>query len=367
MTSAQALALLIDDNREELLTLWRKKIRQLPSARHLDRPTLHDHIPIFMGEIILALENGTERTIADNMANASPVAHGMQRLENGFDLTEVVTEYNILRDCIHDLADKRNIGLQGEPFHILNFVMDAAIGAAVKAFSVQQALEVQRRRDEHLAFVAHDLRTPLNAIALAAQALDRFIVNRLDNEQARKMMNSLQRNARQLTMLVNRILDENSNMETESGIRIERRAFDLWPLVESLIHDLRPIAGTGSTSLINRVPEDLTVFADATLIKRVFQNLIANAINHTPYGEVTIVASRVGRVVHCEVKDNGSGIAPERLPHIFEKYESDHNSSSAIGLGLTICKAFVEAHGGVIVAESRVGEGAAFHFSLPDK
>src|SRR5687767_15912054 len=106
------------------------------------------------------------------MREASPPAHGLQRVQDGFDIEEVVAEYNILRGCIHDLAQANGLALQGEPFRILNRVLDGAIGLAVKTFAAERALEVRSRREEYLSFVAHDLRTPLNAISLATGVLE---------------------------------------------------------------------------------------------------------------------------------------------------------------------------------------------------
>jgi len=168
-----------------------------------------------------------------------------------------------------------------------------------------------------------------------------------------------------LIALVQEVMEENANMETEAGVRLERRDFDLWPLVEALIQDLNPIAGTSSVKLVNQVSEDLSVFADASLIKRVFQNLIANAIHHAPAGEIVISARPVDGYVQCEVRDNGVGIGPEHLPHVFDKYETGNDSSSGFGLGLAICKTFVEAHGGTICVSSTGDRGTAFRFTLP--
>jgi signal transduction histidine kinase len=98
----------------------------------------------------------------------SPIAHGIQRFDDGFDIEEVVSEYNILRNCVYNLAEENGIELRGRARQVVDRCFDGSIGAAVKAFAESQAHAVQRRRVEHLAFIAHDLRTPLSAIALAS-------------------------------------------------------------------------------------------------------------------------------------------------------------------------------------------------------
>src|SRR5262249_3192346 len=147
----------------------------------------------------------------------------------------------------------------------------------------------------------------------------------------------------------------------------ECREFDLWPLVEALIHDLRPVAGTASTQLINQIPEELTVYADASLLRRVFQNLVANAIEYTPRGDVVIGAREVTAegAIECWVNDNGSGIPAAELDNIFDKLETDPKKEGGTGLGLAIVKTFVEAHGGKVTVESKEGVGSSFHFRLP--
>jgi signal transduction histidine kinase len=143
--------------------------------------------------------------------------------------------------------------------------------------------------------------------------------------------------------------------------------FDLWPLVEGLIHELNPIADTSGTRLINEVPQDLRLHADASLLTRVIQNLIANAITHTPRGNVVIGARASGNDGTAElwVSDNGSGIPADQLPRVFDKYETDHKDGEAAGLGLAIVKSFVEAHDGKVSVESEPGRGSTFRILLP--
>ena len=350
-----------------MLANWRALLKQLPSARHLDLPTLNDHIPGLLLELSNELKLGPAPSTPRIYMGGTPPAHGLQRLEDGFEIEEVVAEYNILRGCVHDLAFDNGIDLQGQPFHIMNRVLDAAIGTAVQTYATQQALKVQHRREEYLAFVAHDLRTPLSAIGLAARVLELTLGEGERRVQTGQMLQTLTRNVHHLSKMVDKVLDENINLQTETGVRLERRSLDLWPLVENLIHDLHPVAGTGSTQLRNQVPIDLEAYADASLLRRVFQNLIANAINYTPRGEVIISARSLGKGagVECAVSDDGEGIAEDQLAKIFDKYEAHPEKSDGFGLGLAIFKTFIEAHDGTVSVESQLGVGSTFRFTLP--
>jgi signal transduction histidine kinase len=211
------------------------------------------------------------------------------------------------------------------------------------------------------------LRTPLNAISLSGRVLEQVIARREDSPEATRMLKALRRNVQHLERLVSKVLEENTNLQTEIGVKLERRDTDLWPLVEALIHDLHPVAGTASTRLINAVPDELSVYADASLLRRILQNLIANAIKYTPRGEIVIDAREVdtGHAVECTVTDNGTGVPTELLEKIFEKGETDSENEGGTGLGLAIVKTFVEAHGGQVSVESTKGAGSVFRFWLP--
>ena len=367
LNTLQTLAELVTRHRDALLAQWRRQVRELPSARHLDTPTLNDHIPDLLDELAAALETSSGQTIPETLAEASPPAHGLQRLQDGFDIEEVVAEYNILRGCIHDLATEHDVNLQGRPFHVINRVFDHAIGQALQSYATRRALEVQQRREEYLAFVVHDLRTPLFAISLTGRVLERTLPQQGLGDDAQRMLKSLRRNVQQLESLVRKVLEENTNLQTDSGVRLERRWFDLWPMVEALVDDLHSVATTAHTQVMNRVPDDMVVFADVGLLRRVFQNLIGNAVKFTPGGEVIVAAqtSNDNSTVECWVSDNGPGIGPEMLDKVFDKGESSAEDDAGTGLGLAIVKTFIEAHGGSVSVKSEVGMGSTFRFTLP--
>jgi len=360
------LAELIRLNAENLLTQWRLGVRELPSAKHLDTPTLNDHIPLLLLELADALETRTDESIAEALKAGTPPEHGAQRVEDGFDIAEVVAEYNILRGCVHDLAEAHGLNLQGKNFHILNRVLDGAIGLAVQTFAEQRAAEIQRRREEYLAFVAHDLRNPLNALSLAATMLETSGDPDGNMENA-QMIKTLRRNVGQLEALVAKVLEENNHVEAEAGMKLEKRRFDLWPLVQSIIVAVNPLATTGGTNVINEVADELEVFGDAGLLRRVYRNLLDNAIRYSPGGQVLLGARLLHAegMVECWVTDSGSGIATNRLEKVFEKGEGDPEREESTGLGLAIVKTFIEAHDGKVHAESIAEQGTTIRFRLP--
>ena len=364
----EALSQLIARDRKGLLDRWRQQVRLLPSAVHLDAPTLNDHMPQFIDELAEALLSSTAETIHQAIAKGSPAEHGFQRVDDGFDIAEVVAEYNLLRGCIHDLADQSGVRLQGQPFHVVNRVFDRAIGIAVQAFAAHRAAEMQRRREEYLAFVAHDLRTPLNAIALAGRVLEQAETQPTLVVERSRMLNVLRRNVGHLERLVAKVLEENSAVQADLGVKLQRREIDLWSFVQTILGDVSAVAAAANTELRNDVPDDLVVFADADLLRRIWENLIGNAIKYAPGGTVSMGA--VGReevgAIECWVSDDGAGILADLIEQVFDKGTRDpHGEEGAGGLGLAIVKTFVQAHGGSVSAHNNPGAGATIRFLLP--
>ena len=353
---------------EALLGTWRTRVRTIDSAKHLDTPALNDHIPGVAAQPSpghSSLSLGRRRPTRPPI---SPLAHGLQRFEDGFDIEEVVSEYNLLRDCIHELGERHGVTLAGQDRRFLDKYFDDAIGAAVKAFAESQAREVQRRRAEYLAFVAHDLRTPLSAVTFSAYLLEQRLGASEAGCRDARLLRILARNTRQIETLVGSVLAENTQLLTELGVNVERRRFDLWPMVETLIQDIQPLAIKAATRVVNQVPDEIEANADANLVRRVLQNLLSNAISYAPGGEVSIGASDPGGASPLEiwVQDNGAGIPADRLDKVFDALETDPKRDG-VGLGLAIVKTFVEAHDGKVVVESVVGHGATFRFTLPDR
>jgi len=359
------LGQLIEDHRNELLSSWHDEVSLLPGAVDLDAPTIIDHIPRLLTELSQKLISNEEQP--GHIASSSE--HGVQRWKVGFDITEVVAEYGILRACIDRLAEKHSLSLTNHSGRVVNSVFDKAVAEATKAYATYMTVELQKRREEHLSFVVHDLRTPLQAIALSTTMLERSLPESATTEHFTKSLLILRRNIARLDALILRVLQDEANLQLVETPNIERREFDLWPIVESIVQDLHPILSESGTVIVNDIPHDLTIVADARLLAQVFQNLLSNAIKFTPNGKVTIGAKlSEPAAIQCWVQDSGAGIDPDRLAKVFEKLETDQQPEKrGIGLGLAIVKQIVELHNGKIEVESTVGTGSTFKFEIPQK
>ena len=220
------LAALIRRERDALLAEWRREVRQLSAAHDLDVPTLNDHVPDLLEELADELESSSDESMIGELKKNS-VIHGLDRLRLGFDIEEVVGEYNALRGVIQDLIERHDLRLRGTVNRTINRVIDMSIGLAVKTYATQKALEIQQRREEHLAFVAHDLRSPLSVISMAAQLLERTVPDVVKDERAAMLLETMHRNVSRLNSLVVKVVQEDANLKAKLNETVERREVKL--------------------------------------------------------------------------------------------------------------------------------------------
>lgn len=224
-----------------------------------------------------------------------------------------------------------------------------------------------RSRDELVAVVSHDLRTPMSVVVMQAAIIQRTI-NEAGNESLLRFRTAaltIQRAGVRMNSLLNDLLDL---------AKIEAGRFAVSPVRSAaglLVGDACDLMETLADSrgiVITRGPAlDVSVLADPERIFQVFSNLIGNAMKHgAPGGRVHVGAAQVNGMCEFKVSDNGPGIPAANLGRIFDRYWQGKQSDSAgAGLGLYIAKGIVEAHGGSLRAQSPLGEGATFSFTLP--
>jgi signal transduction histidine kinase len=219
-----------------------------------------------------------------------------------------------------------------------------------------------------LALVTHDLRNPLGAILLSAASALRL---ELTDEKApglRKNLATIQRSAERMARLLADLVDFAT---VQSGrLKIEPVLFEPGELVEAVLEMFVALADERSIHLDAKVEAGLPrIFADKDRLIQALANLTSNAVKVTASGGQVRVGARscAGELIFA-VEDTGPGIGPEELPRIFERYwRGTQAGYRGTGLGLTIAKGIVEAHGGRINAESTPGVGSIFSFSLPSR
>ena len=233
----------------------------------------------------------------------------------------------------------------------------------------RQQRETEQLRRNLLAWVGHDLRTPLASIRALVEALTDGVVT--EPTQAQRYLRTIQRDAASLSSLIDELF-EMAQIEA-GGLHLERQPISLSDLISDTLESFAVKAeelGIGLSGSAD--PRVDPVRVDAGLVGRVLTNLIGNAVRHTPSGgAVSVSAQSVVGGVRVDVYDSGPGIPVESLSKIFEQFYRGEQSRSRAkgggsGLGLTIAKAIVETHGGVIGAENRFEGGARFYFVLPN-
>jgi CheY-like chemotaxis protein len=237
----------------------------------------------------------------------------------------------------------------------------AAEIAALRAEN--QALDdAVKARDAVLSVVAHDLRNPLNVISLAANA----VLQRLPSPSARRPIERIVRSAHRAQRMVSDLLSIGA---LEKG----QFALDLKPIETShllllALESQQGVAAEASIITGTDVSPNLpALLGDEERLLEVLDNLIGNAVKFTAAGgTITVGAGARNGDVLVWVKDTGSGIDADQLPHIFDRFwQAKKRERRGIGLGLSICKAIVEAHGGQIWAESTPGAGTTLFFTVP--
>ncbi len=359
----EQLTALFERAQDEILAEWRQRAAELLRELQLDKTTITDHVPEVILEITRDLGLWREGALPAQPFRGNPIEHGVRRYHDGLDVGEVVAEYNLLRVAFNVVAERHGIFVSGQAAHIINHRIDEAVRLAVMAFARQQEVIRKQKDADHLAFIAHDLRTPLNAIALLSAEL-RETLDAKAVAETTDLFEILDRNLGRLADLIQRVLKTNALPLSGGSFEPERRTFELWPLAQRLILDLRAVFAKDAITVVNEIPRALTVFADAELIAQVLQNLLGNAFKYAPGGRVAVSAHEEAGCVVCVVRDNGAGISAEMLPRIFDKLATDP-AKQGTGLGLAIVRQIVEAHGGTVKVESAPGAGAAFSFTIP--
>jgi signal transduction histidine kinase len=228
-----------------------------------------------------------------------------------------------------------------------------------------EARDAVLAREDLLAIVSHDLRNPLGVVLASSALLLKSSLPPEKDERARRQVEAIQRAGHRMNRLIRDLLDFASIQGGRLSVNL--RPHDAAAVVTAVLEALEPLAAAKQLRLVNEASAELLVSCDHDRVVQLFSNVVGNAIKFTPEGgTITLRTARDGSDVRFAVVDTGPGIPAAEMPHLFDRYyQAQRRNREGIGLGLSIARGIVEAHGGRIWVESEEGKGSTFFFTLP--
>ncbi|MBI5882013.1 MAG: response regulator [Elusimicrobia bacterium] len=371
MSTANTETILIVDDDEEFLQYLRSALKPLAcevlsasTGSAACRLVEHNHFCMVLADLRLPDMSGLDVLAAGRKADPTTVgiivtAHG-----------SVDSALEALREGAYDYLNK--------PVH-----PDAVLAAArrgMEHYRLNKALvqktsqleKVQRQLEAKTQLIqdaSHELKNPLTVVYGYSSFLLRQNACDQDPVELRRNLESINRNAERLSVLLEELLE--STRLAQHKVDLARDELSARRLATEAFENFQLEAGKRGIDLRLEVPEatDIAVWADNGRMHQVLSNLLGNAMKFTPEGGgVTIALDRDGDFARFRVTDTGKGISPEGLLHVFDRFyqeDTDRQRNKGLGLGLNICRALVELHGGSIRAESLPGAGSTFSFTIP--
>jgi signal transduction histidine kinase len=224
-------------------------------------------------------------------------------------------------------------------------------------------------KDRFISILAHDLRSPFCALLGFSELLSEN-VNQYDNSEIESSAESIHKSAQKIFNLLEDLLFWAKSQSGKIAFEPEEVNFNM--ICSKVLEILAPVANSKEITISCPSSLKVNIFADINMLKTILRNLLSNAIKFTnPGGQITVYAEKSGSDVTVVVSDNGVGMSPEALARLFDISQATSTSGTAnetgTGLGLFLCKDFVEKHNGKIRVDSEQNKGTTFCFSLPDK
>lgn len=354
------LSSLLADRRVDILERWTERIRWEHADKELSRGELWDQLPHFFDEVLEALRApggpGDSNPVAD--ANTASVEHGTQRLRVGFDLAEVIREYEILTECILDEVSAVEGALSIEQFRRVLRLVNAGRVDAVTAYVERRDEDTAHAHSQHVSFVAHELRGPLMTALMAVQELRQNVSRK--NEWALGM---LSRSLATLRDLINKVL---TTERLDGRVQLIRETLDLRALLDQVVNESRLSAEQRQIKLVMIAPDALPFSGDPRLLRSAFENVLGNGIKFTREGSTVTVRARLqADTIVIDVEDACGGLSDSDAAALFRPFVQRGEDRTGFGLGLAIVKQAVEVHGGRVTVKDLPGKGCVFSLELP--
>lgn len=341
--------------------------RALEESRKYDfRNQLHN---IYMMQSLIAASSG-------RYEEAFKLTEERQAINDSVRSSEVsdkVAELNMKYETEKKEAEIERLNEQQEQAKTVNKIL--IVGAAFVLIAlmviwyfyrqkVRVGMELQGAndaKDRLLSVVAHDIKNPLSAMKGISSLLHEEFDD-LSEAQRKEMVAAIDSSSDKLYSLLQNLLDW--SISETGGLSYSPENYQLGKISKEAIDLFQSAIAAKKLNVRNEIPDEVQVHADYKMVFSIIRNLLANAISFTPNGGDIFIESKIeyGQVQAC-VRDTGRGISAERIATLFSKTES--STKGGTGLGLVLCREFVERHGGKIWVESEEGKGASFFFTLP--
>ena len=357
----QRLCKVIEQRREEIEQRWLERVqRDVVKRPGVELTQLRDGMPDYLVALSNALRSESiGKSLGERGDSAwSKVArdHGITRVRIGFDISQLVHEFVVLRRVINEVAQKHDPGFS-EAESLLTELLDSAISVAVQAYVDARDHEARRAQAANIGFLIHELRQPLSTATLTSARLRTSAVS----EQL-PALDILDRTLRRLADLIASVL---LTEKLEAGqLQLQLSEITLRELMEP-VESLKKAAEQKGLQLHATYDPELTVLLDPTLTRSIIQNLVENAVKYTDQGVVDVSVTHTRNEIVLDVYDTCEGLSEEELHTMFEPFKRGRSDKTGTGLGLAIARRAAEAQGGSIHAESPGPSGCHFSVRLP--
>jgi signal transduction histidine kinase len=361
--------------RESILDNWLAATTEQPFHHGRRDHAVADHIPVLFDAVVALLERAAPRWVEpgvpldDEAVREAAEAHARMRVAQGLAPTDISTEFRLLRQELwralrEQLPERAPIGDTIGAQILLNDALDGAMALGLAALTAQ----IEQTREEFLATTVHEVRRPLTVIRGNAGLSRRLLARPTPNvQQIDTLLTRIELATEQMNDLLTRLIE--LSQATLGGIELHLTSGDLAAIIQDASAQFGPDVARVQLQVWSGL--DTTGHWDVERLAQVFSNLIANALKYSPAATpIVVTLEGDATTLSCRVTDQGIGIPADDLPRLFTRYGRGSNAISegidGVGLGLYLCRALVEAHGGQIWAASAgEGRGTTMHVVLP--
>jgi len=354
-----------------IIHAWEIAVRRtLPAADELTLQQLRNSLPLILQEIVDAFASDKPRATQDLIEDSK--SHGATRFHENYNVRELIVEYRLLRrTIIEQISEALNERLDARSNVALNMAVDAALQGGVVTFTqhLQQQIKASTEvQSSYLSFLSHDLRNHLNHAMLRLQLLAAKLAQVPEFANSVEDIQSIKQAIFQTTAGMDRLLQAEQLRKDSVELRTDPVNLNL--LISEVIKQVDHEAKSKGLELDTDVPEGAQAASDEGLLTLVLQNLLGNAVKYSSRGRIKVIAQNAVNDEDVSwvlsVVDQGPGIAPENLNHLFDAFRrGDTYGKPGVGLGLTIASQATKLLGGKLEIESKVNAGSTFRLVLP--